>query len=109
MMFVQKKYLVKAMQLDEDFELETIGGRHYGHKGDYLITNADGEQLIVSKGYFEENFVAVIVLNSLPKKADKSFAEEYERQAYEFYCTSKSNDNEAVETILFYNTKIRND
>lgn len=85
MRFVHKKYLVKVMQLDDKATLKTVSGTCYGEKGDYLITDSYGNQAIIPKDHFEENYVAVIVLNKFPSKVDWSFAEEYIHQLKNYY------------------------
>lgn len=51
--------IIKAVQMEEDFEVSTMEGIMYGKVGDYLITGVKGELYPCSEKIFEETYEEV--------------------------------------------------
>ena len=54
--YVKKPIPIKAVQIDEDFWVETLEGNHQGKAGDYLIEGIKGELYCCDKEIFEESY-----------------------------------------------------
>jgi hypothetical protein len=55
----RKTATVKAVQMNEEFEVLTPEGLMKGHKGDYLCKGSEGELWPVRKHIFEKNYELV--------------------------------------------------
>lgn len=51
---------VEAVQMIEDFQVETLEGTHQGYAGDYLCRGIAGEYWPVKKEIFEKTYVPII-------------------------------------------------
>lgn len=52
----KKPVIIKAIQMDKDFEVETLEGVHKGRAGDYLLQGIRGEVYPCRKDIFEETY-----------------------------------------------------
>ena len=52
----KKPITVHALEMDEDFEIQTLEGLMKGKKGDYLIRGAQGELYPIKKEIFETTY-----------------------------------------------------
>ena len=57
--YVKKPIPIKAMQISEEFAVDTLEGRHTGKAGDYLVIGIRGERYPCDKSIFEESYEAV--------------------------------------------------
>lgn len=57
--FYRKVAIVEAYQISEDMTIGTLEGPSVGKVGDWLITNATGEQYFASDSYFREHYALV--------------------------------------------------
>ncbi len=62
--YMAKKYLKKpipihAIQVFDDFTVETLEGKMIGRSGDYLIRGIKGELYPCAKSIFEESYEAI--------------------------------------------------
>lgn len=55
----KKPVIVKAIQVTEDFEVETMEGTMKGKKDDYLLRGVRGELYAVDKEIFKETYEVV--------------------------------------------------
>lgn len=55
-LYIRKSFIVRALQLDEEVQFNTISGVVIGHKGDYLLTYRNGMQNICDKESFEMKY-----------------------------------------------------
>jgi hypothetical protein len=55
----QKTQPVKAVQMDEDFEVATLEGIMQGHKGDYLAEGPEGERWPIKESIFDKTYKKV--------------------------------------------------
>lgn len=53
---VKKPIIVKCIQIDEPFEVETMEGVIKGKKDDYLVIGIDGEMYPVDKEIFLKSY-----------------------------------------------------
>jgi hypothetical protein len=54
---VKKPVVVHAIQVDEDFRVDTLEGNYkQGKAGDYLIKGIDGENYICDRSIFERTY-----------------------------------------------------
>lgn len=53
---VKKPVVVKAVQIDDSFFVDTDHGRISGNKGDYLLQSVTGDLSVMSKEAFESNY-----------------------------------------------------
>jgi len=54
--YVKKPIPVKAVQMPEDFEVETLEGPMQGKAGDYLLIGIKGEMYPCDREIFEETY-----------------------------------------------------
>jgi len=54
--FRKKPRIIEAVQIHEEFEVETLEGKMKGKKGDYLIIGIKGETYPCDKEIFEESY-----------------------------------------------------
>ena len=47
---------ITAIQMDNDFTVETLEGTMKGHAGDYLATGINGEKYPIAKKIFERSY-----------------------------------------------------
>ena len=57
--YIKKPIPIHAIQIFEDFEVETLEGIMKGHKFDYLITGIKGEKYPCDRDIFESSYVRV--------------------------------------------------
>jgi len=55
----KKPITIKAIQMDKDFEVETLEGNHKGKAGDYLLEGVKQEVYPCRKDIFEETYKKV--------------------------------------------------
>jgi len=55
--YAKKPIPIKAMQIQEEFIVDTLEGRHTGKAGDYLIVGIRGERYPCDRSIFEESYV----------------------------------------------------
>jgi len=55
----KKPIIIKAIQMDEDFEVETLEGNHKGKAGDYLLEGIAREVYPCKKDIFEQSYRVV--------------------------------------------------
>lgn len=55
----KRPIIVKAIQVTEDFEVETLEGEMKGKVGDYLVKGVEGELYPVKKNIFETTYEMV--------------------------------------------------
>lgn len=56
LMYHKKPIPISAVQIDEEFEVETMEGIMRGKPGDYLMRGIRGEIYPCDKGIFEESY-----------------------------------------------------
>ena len=54
--YKKKPVIIKAIQMDCDFEVATLEGNYKGKKGDYLLEGVKGEVYPCRKDIFEETY-----------------------------------------------------
>jgi len=57
--YVKRPVPVLAVQVDDDFIIDTLEGTLIGKKGDYLVMGVKGELYPVKKDIFEQTYVPV--------------------------------------------------
>ena len=55
----RKTATVFAVQMDDEFTVETLEGVHEGHAGDYLCKGVEGEKWPVKREIFERTYELV--------------------------------------------------
>jgi hypothetical protein len=58
-LYRKRPVVISAIQLSDDFDVETIEGVMRGHTGDYLIKGVRGELYPCAKEIFEATYDAV--------------------------------------------------
>lgn len=53
----KKLLVIRAVKMDEDFLVETLEGKMYGFKGDYLLMGYYGELYPCKREIFEDTYV----------------------------------------------------
>lgn len=61
--------IVGAIQMQEDFEIDTLEGTHQGKAGDYLLKGVRGELYPVKKDIFDETYEEVTTHPALKSEA----------------------------------------
>lgn len=79
-----KKFLVNVIEAEEDGVLNTVDGTLNVRKGDLILHNQLGEQSVVSKSYYNENYFQVQKV-----KKSSEFAKSYAQAASEFSLDSQ--------------------
>lgn len=51
--------IIKAVQMSEDFEVDTLEGLMHGNAGDYLVTGIQGERYPCKKEIFEASYEVI--------------------------------------------------
>jgi hypothetical protein len=54
--YVKKKVIVKAIQMDKDFEVDTLEGKMKGKVGDWLMCGVENELHICKNSIFEKTY-----------------------------------------------------
>jgi hypothetical protein len=57
--YVKKPIPIKAIKMNEEFEVETLEGRMKGKPGDYLVEGIRGELYVCDGEIFEETYICV--------------------------------------------------
>lgn len=57
--YTKKPIPVRAMQISEEFIVDTLEGRHTGKAGDYLMIGIRGERYPCDREIFEESYEEV--------------------------------------------------
>jgi hypothetical protein len=65
--FSHKAYVVDAIQMNEDFTITNIYGSLDGKSSDWVCTNQDGHQFILSDEYVKSHYVEVEKVESQRK------------------------------------------
>lgn len=58
--YVKKPIVIEAVQINEEFEVDTLEGTMKGKADDYLVVGIKGEMYPVDKEIFEESYLAVL-------------------------------------------------
>ena len=59
-LYVKKPIQIKAIQIDEDFSVETLEGTMIGRPGDYLAEGVDGELYVIKNEIFLKTYEKVV-------------------------------------------------
>jgi hypothetical protein len=79
-----KKFLVTVVEAKEDGELHTINGTIPVRKGELIAHNQFGEPSIMTRDYYERNYISVEKVKKQKKFVKSPFEEAYEKQLIEF-------------------------
>lgn len=81
--WVHRKNIITSMsKVYENSLLDTPQGQEFASEGDWIATNVDGDQLIISEQYIQE-MSQIKVVPSTRQKKSSPFVEEYMKQLQE--------------------------
>lgn len=82
-LYAHKGFTATINKMDEDFKLETISGTRYGFAGEYVATDLNGNQFIVSQEELEKYYVPVQKASQQQTKQLSPFEEQHRKLMYE--------------------------
>lgn len=98
MLFAHKKFLVTAELVEEDTIIETISGEIPLKKGEWKLTDIDGNTFPITHTRFKDYYVSVdLAKEKQPRKKPSPFEEAYAKQLVEFGGLNQTEDETYIQ------------